>query len=102
MSQLFISGGENNGASASTPVLPINIQGWFPLGWTGLISLLSKGFSRVFNTHHTSKASWGQSLTCQLLAPFFSHMGYLFKMDIVLIFTELIEHFIQLTTHSGS
>jgi len=46
MSQLFVSGGQSIGASAS--VLPMNIQDWFPLGWTGLISLLSKGFSRVF------------------------------------------------------
>ena len=38
------------GVSASTSVLPMNIQDWFPLGWTGWISLLSKGLSRVFNT----------------------------------------------------
>ena len=48
-SQLFISGGQNIGASALAPVLPMNIQGWFPLGLTGLISLLSKGLSRVFS-----------------------------------------------------
>ena len=48
MSRLFISGGQSIGASASAPVLPVNIQGWFPLGWTGLISLLSRGLSRVF------------------------------------------------------
>ena len=47
MSQLFASGGSSIGASAS--VLPVNIQGWCPLGLTGLISLLSKGFSRVFS-----------------------------------------------------
>ena len=46
MSQLFTSGGQSIGASAS--VLPVNIQGWFPLGSTGLISLLSKGLSKVF------------------------------------------------------
>ena len=45
-SQLFTSGGLSFGASASVP--PMNIQGWFPLGLTGLISLLSKGLSRVF------------------------------------------------------
>ena len=49
MSQLFISGGQNIGASALASVLPMNIQGWFPLGLTGLISLLSKGLSRVFS-----------------------------------------------------
>ena len=43
------SGGQSIGASASTSVLPINIQGWFPLGLTGLISLVSKGLSRVFS-----------------------------------------------------
>ena len=47
MSQLFASGGQSIGASAS--VLPMNIRGWFPLGLTGLISLLSKGLSRVFS-----------------------------------------------------
>ena len=48
MSQLFASGGQNIGLSASTSVLPMNIQDWFPLGWTGWISLQSKGLSRVF------------------------------------------------------
>ena len=46
MSQLFVSGGQSIGASAS--VLPMNIQGWFPSGLTGLISLESKGLSRIF------------------------------------------------------
>ena len=50
MSQLFASGGQSIGASASTSVLPMNIQGWFPLGLTGLISLQSKGLSRVFSS----------------------------------------------------
>ena len=49
MSQLFTSGGQSIGASASTSVLPMNIQDWFPLGWTGWIPLLSKGLSRVFS-----------------------------------------------------
>ena len=49
MSQLFASGGQNIRASASASVLPMNIQSWFPLGLTGLISLLSKGLSRVFS-----------------------------------------------------
>jgi len=46
---IFASGGQNIGALASTSVLPMNIQGWFPLGLTGLIALLSKGLSRVFS-----------------------------------------------------
>ena len=50
MSQLFASGGQSIGVSALASVLPMNIQDWFPLGLTGLISLKSKGFSRVFNT----------------------------------------------------
>ena len=50
MSRVFALGGQSNGASALASVLPINIQDWFPLGWTGLISLQSKGLSRVFNT----------------------------------------------------
>ena len=49
MSQLFMSGGQSIGVSASTSVLPVNIQDWFPLGWTGWISLQSKGLSRVFS-----------------------------------------------------
>ena len=49
VSQFFVSGGQGIGASASTSVLPMNIQGWFPLGLTSLISLQSKGSSRVFN-----------------------------------------------------
>ena len=49
MSQFFISGGQSTGVSASASVLLMNIQGWFPLGLTGLISLQSKGLSRVFS-----------------------------------------------------
>ena len=49
MSQLFPSGGQSIGVSASASVLPMNIQDWFPLGWTGLISLQPKGLSRVFS-----------------------------------------------------
>ena len=53
MNQLFGSGGQSIGASA--PVLPMNIQDWFPLGWTGLISLQSKGLSRVFSNTTVKK-----------------------------------------------
>ena len=49
MSQLFTSGGQSIGVTASTSVLPMNIQDWLPFGWTGWISLLSKGLSRVFS-----------------------------------------------------
>ena len=50
MSQLFAAGGQSTGISASTSVLPMNTQDWFPLGWTGWISLQSKGLSRVFSS----------------------------------------------------
>ena len=49
MSQFFTSGGQSIGVSASAPALPMNIQDWFPLGWTGWISLQSTGLSRVFS-----------------------------------------------------
>ena len=49
MSQFFPSGGQSTGVSASTSVLPMNTQDWFPLGWTSWISLQSKGLSRVFS-----------------------------------------------------
>ena len=50
VSQFFTSSGQSIGVSASPSVLPMNIQDWFPLGWTGWISLQSKGLSGVFNT----------------------------------------------------
>ena len=49
MSQLFAWGGQSTGVSASASVLPMNTQDWSPLGWTGWISLQSKGLSRVFS-----------------------------------------------------
>ena len=55
MGQFFASGGQSTGASAS--VLPMNIQDWFRLWWTGLISLLSKGLSRVFFSTKNSAPS---------------------------------------------
>ena len=55
LSWLFASGGQNVGASAS--VLPMNIQDWFPLEWTGLILLQSKGLFKSLFQHHSSKAS---------------------------------------------
>ena len=49
MRQFFASSGQSIGVSASASVLPMNIQDWFPLGWTGWISLQSKGLLRVFS-----------------------------------------------------
>ena len=55
MSQLLASGGQSIGVSASALVLPMNTQDWFPLGWTGWISLQSKGLSRVFSNTTVQK-----------------------------------------------
>ena len=55
MSHFFTLGGQSIGVSASASVLPVNIQGWFPLGWTGWISLQSKGLSRVFSNTTVQK-----------------------------------------------
>ena len=71
MSQLFASGGQNIGVSASTSVLPMNIQDWFGLGWTGWISLLSKGLSRVFSNTTVQKH---QFLDTQLSSQSNSHI----------------------------
>ena len=55
MSQFFTSGGQRIGVPAAASVLPMNIQDWFPLGWTGWISLQSKAFSRVFSNTTAQK-----------------------------------------------
>ena len=55
MSQHFTSGGQSIGVSASTSILPMNIQDWSPLGWTGWISLQSKRLSRVFSNTTVQK-----------------------------------------------
>ena len=62
MSQFFTSSGQSIGVSASTSVLPMNTQDWFPLGWTGWISLRSKGLSRVFSNTTVQKHQffWAQ------------------------------------------
>ena len=56
VSQFFTSGGQSIGVSASASVLPVNIQDWSPLGWTGWISLQPKGLKSLLQ-HHSSKAS---------------------------------------------
>ena len=55
MSQFFASGGQSIGASASASVLPMNTQDWSPLGWTGWVSLQSKGLSRAFSNTTVQK-----------------------------------------------
>ena len=64
MSQFFVSSGQSIGISASTSVLPMNIQDCFALGWTGWISLVFKGFSRVFsNTTFQNHQFFGAELS---------------------------------------
>ena len=63
MSQLFTSDGQRSGASASAVVPPMNIQDWFPLGLTGLISLQSRGASRVFSNTTVQKHQFFLSLS---------------------------------------
>ena len=66
MSQLFASGGQSIGVSASASVLPMNTQDWSPLGWTCWISLQSKGLSRVFsNTTAQKHQFFGTQLSSQ-------------------------------------
>ena len=71
MNQFFTSGGQSIGASASASVLPMNIQDWFPLEWTGWISLQSKGLSRVFFNTTVQKY---QFFSAQLSLWFNSHI----------------------------
>ena len=69
MSQLFPSGGQNIGVSASTSVLPMNTQDLSPLGWTGWISLQSKGLSRVFSNTTVQKHQF-------FIGPCFYHQSH--------------------------
>ena len=71
MSKLFASGGQSIGISTSTSVLPMNIQDWFPLGWTGWISLQSKGLSTVFSNTTVQKH---QFFSAQLSSQSNSHI----------------------------
>ena len=71
ISCLFISSGQSIGLSASASVLPVNIQGWFPLGWSGLMSLQSKGLSRVFSNTTVQK---NQFFSAQLSSQSNSHI----------------------------
>ena len=71
MNQFFTSGGQSIGISASTSVLPMNIQDWSHLGWTGWISLQSKGLSRVFSNTTVQKH---QFFSAQLSSQSNSHI----------------------------
>ena len=75
MSRLLASGGQSIGASASALVLPMSIQGWFPLGLTDLISLLSEGLSRVFSSFSSLLHSLKPSvLQCSVFFVIHSHI----------------------------
>ena len=85
MSWFFASGGQTIGASASASVLPMNIQNWFPLGWTGWISLKSKGLSRVFfNTTCQKHQFFGAQLSLWLNSLIYTwlltYMSYLYNI----------------------
>ena len=88
MSQFFASGGQSIGASASASVLPMNSKPWFPLEWADLISLQSKGFSRVFSNttvqkHHCSSKATPQYTTSIYTSPYITdivHIGYWIKL----------------------
>ena len=68
MSQFFTTGGQSIGVSASALVLPMNAQDWSPLGWTGCISLQSKGLSRVFSNTTVQKYQFfGAQLSSQFV-----------------------------------
>ena len=71
MSQLFAWGGQSSGVSALASVLPKNIQDWFPLGWTGWVSLQSKGLPRVFSNTTVQKH---QFFSAQLSSQSNSHI----------------------------
>ena len=67
MSQLFLSGGQSTGASASASILPMNIQSWFPSGLNVLIFLLSKRFSRVFSRTKVRKHQFFSSISLEYM-----------------------------------
>ena len=77
MSQFFTSGGRSIEVSASASVFPMNIQDWFPLGWTGWISLQSKGLSRVFS--NTTVQSISSSVVSFLYTPTLTSIHHYWK-----------------------
>ena len=81
VSQFFPSGGQSIEASASASVLPMNIQDWFPLGLTGLFSLLSKRLSRVFSNTTVQKH--------QFFAALMSNFIWMFEANYFALFTSL-------------
>ena len=86
MSWLFASGGQSIGASVTASVLPMNIQDWFPLKLTGLISLQSKGLSRVFSSITIPKHQFS-STQPSLWSNFHIHTWFLEKPELWLYWT---------------
>ena len=82
MSQFFPSGGQSIGVSASASVLPMNIQNWFPLGLTGLISSQFKGLSRVFSNTTVQKH---QFFGAQLCFFFFLFIFIIFNINLFIL-----------------
>ena len=74
--QFFASSGQSIGVSASAPVLPMSIQNWFPLGWTGLISLQFKGLSRVFSSTTIRKHQFFGAQPSLMVQLSHSYMNY--------------------------
>ena len=119
MSQLFASGGQSTGTSPSASVLPMNIQDWFPLGWTGWISLQSKGLSlqsKSLLQHHSSKASVRElcirlpyscifSIVSSLAAPStFYGLMWLYVQELLEVFAQVrcsdVNHLLRESTPS--
>ena len=101
VSWLFTSGGQSIGVSASASVLPMNTQDWSPLGWTGWISLQSKGPSRVFsNTTVQKHQFFGCSafFTVQLSHPYMTWFGLQMVVDIVSSLGMLSDALLQAAT----
>ena len=110
MSQLFTLGGPSIGASVSASVLPMNIQDWFPLGLTGLISLQSKELSRVFSsttTHHSHPyITTGKTIILTIWTFFSKVMSLLFNLlsrFVIAFFPRgkcLLSSWLHFTVHS--
>jgi len=91
VSQFFASGGQRIGVSASASVLPVNIQDWFPLGFTGCISLQSKGLSRVFsNTTVQKHQFFGTQLSHPIQTTFLcSNNSLLLRSSVSILYYSL-------------
>ena len=88
---LFASGGQNTEASGSTSVLPMNIQGWFPLGFADLIFLLSKGLSRVFSsTSLKASVHWHSAFFMVQLSHLYMTMGKTITLTILTFVGKVI------------